>query len=229
MRYLGGKSRLCYSIAKHLGSHGKSVLYEPFCGGCSVTAEAARYFEKIYASDAHYDLIILWKALMDGWIPPLETISETEYRQLKYSKSSPRRSFYGFAQSFGGEFFHTYARSKKNYDFVRGAHRSCLTKVSKMKGKVKFRWVDYLFVEPKDAVVYCDPPYFNTRKYQMGIDVKQFWSKMVEWSKDNIVYVSEYTIPEDVNVEIVENRLSRITACDFKTVKDKEEYLLRVR
>lgn len=51
---------------------------------------------------------------------------------------------------------------------------------------------------PKDAVVYCDPPYQGTAKYkENNFDHAKFWDWVRALSKTNRVYVSEYRAPDD--------------------------------
>ena len=55
---------------------------------------------------------------------------------------------------------------------------------------------------PKDAIIYCDPPYAGTAEYKEGgFNHKEFWDWVRKISKTNKVYISEYTAP-----------------CDFKTI-----------
>ena len=63
-------------------------------------------------------------------------------------------------------------------------------------------WYDFYKNIPdeilKNAFIYCDPPYENTGKYQVGknFDYLKFW----EWVRDcpYSVYVSSYKAPEDI-------------------------------
>ena len=51
---------------------------------------------------------------------------------------------------------------------------------------------------PPGALVYCDPPYTGTQGYgkdQFNSD--EFWDVMRNWSRDSIVFISEYAAPED--------------------------------
>ena len=51
---------------------------------------------------------------------------------------------------------------------------------------------------PEDAIVYCDPPYYNTAPYaESNFDHKKFWNYMRKLSKTHKVFISEYTAPGD--------------------------------
>ena len=57
---------------------------------------------------------------------------------------------------------------------------------------VQFHHRSYLDWLPRDAVIYCDPPYADTEKYREGFfDTQEFWALMEIWRQDNTVLVSE--------------------------------------
>jgi site-specific DNA-adenine methylase len=65
---------------------------------------------------------------------------------------------------------------------------------------VEFIAKDYLqqtFIE--GSVIYIDPPYFNTKKYDINknFDYDDFWDKVRKDSEKNYVYVSEQIAPND--------------------------------
>lgn len=81
-----------------------NLYLEPFIGGGSVFSEVAKWFPKeMVGSDYNEDLIIMWQALKDGWMPPEKyEINEEFYYGLFDQESSPLRTFILFACSFGG-------------------------------------------------------------------------------------------------------------------------------
>ena len=54
--------------------------------------------------------------------------------------------------------------------------------------------------KPKKMTIYCDPPYrgnlFNTEHFSQ-FDHDAFWETMRKWSKNNLVFISEYEAPDD--------------------------------
>lgn len=51
---------------------------------------------------------------------------------------------------------------------------------------------------PENALVYCDPPYAGTSKYNgVNFDSAKFWEWAREVSKQNLLAVSEYKAPDD--------------------------------
>lgn len=195
MRYLGGKSRIRKEIADVLNNtlRGREYL-EPFVGAAWILQEVQASIR--YASDSNFALITMYEELLNGWIPP-ETVSEDEYYHYKgiQDEYDPMTAFVGIGCSYSGKWFGGYARSKDR-NYAANARNSLLKQLPLIKG-VRFEYRDYRDWEPKGMLVYCDPPHANTTQYKDGFDSYEFWSVMRKWSRDNIVFVSEYTAPED--------------------------------
>jgi DNA adenine methylase len=49
----------------------------------------------------------------------------------------------------------------------------------------------------KNCVVYVDPPYKNTTPYKNEFPYNEFYDWCRKTSKDNIVLISEYSMPDD--------------------------------
>lgn len=123
MLYMGGKSRIAKELAATILSvtPRRDIYIEPFLGGGNSFLQLAPHFKIRFAGDVHEDLMLLWKAVQDGWQPP-NTLSETDYKALQYAKPSALRGFAGFGCSFGGKWFGGYARSKKVKDNYYADH-----------------------------------------------------------------------------------------------------------
>lgn len=205
MRYYGGKSKIAKDIASVLSSKTFYVYWEPFCGACSVTPKVQAPVR--IASDVHEDLILMWKALQGGWTPP-DNVTEEDYDQLKASDDpSPLRAFVGFGCSYGGKWFGGYARNKERWNYAGFAKRSLARKL-KTLGDVQFQCISYQDADASailslgPTLVYCDPPYSaSTADYDAGrFDSLSFWGWVRSLSKKALVYVSEYTAPDDFDV-----------------------------
>ena len=73
-----------------------------------------------------------------------------------------------------------------------------LQRLQKDNIKQILKWSYDKVTIPKDAIVYCDPPYANTATYsEWWFQHKEFWEYVRQLSKTNKVFVSEYTAPED--------------------------------
>ena len=67
-----------------------------------------------------------------------------------------------------------------------------------LKG-IKFNCCDFRTIKDiKGFVIYCDPPYKNVAKYSTGeFPYEEFYDWCRKMSKDNIVLISEYNMPDD--------------------------------
>ncbi len=213
MKYMGGKYFLAKDIVNTIQQYVNPSMVdgylEPFCGALSVLQKINQLGYDCIASDYHPDLIQLWKEIRDDtFIPPTE-ITEDIYHTIKtYDSPNALKAFVGFGCSFGGKFFAGYADKYKN-----GKHENYLQEITnsmkKKKGKldnVLFKCCSYDTWKPHNQLIYCDPPYQTTKfpiKYRTDIskyddfDNETFWNVMREWSKDNYVFISETTAPDD--------------------------------
>ena len=170
-----------------------------FCGSCAVEAKLAPYFNKVICNDKHEYLIEMLKAVQNGYELP-EHISEEEYKQIRLHKDENKvlTGFVGFGCSFGGKFFGGYARNKEQTNYALQSKKSLLKDIVQLQN-AEFTCLDYHDVPiPKYSVVYADPPYANTTTYQgQKFNTDEFWEYMREISKDNQVYISELTAPDD--------------------------------
>lgn len=201
MQYLGGKTRIAKAIAQTIMDRRTNSTYvEPFLGAASVAELLVPLFPSAILSDAHPDLMMMWRAVVEeGWTPP-STLTEEEYRRLKTAEPSALRAFAGFPCSFGGKWFGGYARDPgKGRNYADVASRSIQKKAARLAGAtlVHANYQDLTF-EREDAVVYSDPPYANTTGYRNTgtFDSGEFWATMEQWADAGAeVFVSEYTAP----------------------------------
>jgi DNA adenine methylase len=200
MHYLGGKMKMRKHLVPLLQRNMRSVYVEPFVGSAWIFAEINA--PRMEAYDTHPDLILLWQALREGWVPPT-TVTEADYEALRTAEPSAMRGFVGFACSFGGKWFGGYARHVKGITdteaFAGSATRGLQRKLAAMQGKnITFTRKDYReLTTTADTLVYADPPYAATTAYKSttAFDHAVFW----EWCRVQpaLVLVSEYTAPAD--------------------------------
>jgi DNA adenine methylase len=211
MKYLGGKSRIASQITKFIIEYSKlhypsfTTYFEPFCGSLAIISKIneKNYFHKINANDIQPDLIQLWVELQQDILELPKSITEQDYNNSRNIESpSSFKAVCGFFLSFGGKYFAGYAdkyqgKSKRNfYDEMT----SGLTKLKPLINGIEFSSSSYLDFKPNNCVIYCDPPYYNTSEYKGNKDkfnTELFWDKMREWSKDNLVFISELEAPSD--------------------------------
>lgn len=207
MKYMGSKSR----VAKHIVPIIQSAIektgysyWEPFCGGCNIIDKISAP-SKI-ASDIHPYLIAMWQRLQTdtSWIP--ETISHSEYSDVR-SHPDQYPDWYvgwvGFVASYNGRYFDGgYAKKvvtktgvERNY--YDEAKRNILEQLPSLHD-ITFLCCDYREQNPQNMVIYCDPPYSGAKGYSSGsFDTEKFWDTMREWSESNVVLISEQSAPDD--------------------------------
>lgn len=210
--YQGGKTRLgrrihdvIVEIESDIYGDEKMVYFEPFVGMAGVLTHFGKDKNrpKIYACDANKDIILMWKALQKGWIPPLEC-TQDHYDKLKAStKHSAERGFIGTVASWGGIFFHAYRlKYKCNRNYLQEGSNG-LMKILPTIRDVKFYKADtYNSFTPEDLLIYADPPYKgnmlgDSSSLFQKFDHENFWNTMREWSESNLVIISESSAPED--------------------------------
>lgn len=241
MKYMGGKYFLCKEISafmKSLVSPEEVDCYiEPFCGALSVLKHMNTDYVCL-ASDYHPDLIQLWKEVQNNTFKPPESVDLEFYETCKQLESpSSLKAFIGFNMSFGGKFFSGYVdkyKKDKKEDFLQEAINS----LSKTKGKLKeveFQCISYDKLNPKNSLIYCDPPYSDTKfpiKYRTDtkhydvFDNDQFWMTMRKWSEDNYVFISETTAPKDfvpVWEKVVHRSASQSDKTRYKNSSEKKK------
>lgn len=201
LRYQGSKRRIAKYILPHVLKHrtNNQTIVEPFCGGCNFTecVDGPRI-----AMDINPYLISMWHSIVyKGWDPPSE-VSEELYKDVKNNKElyDPALvGFIGFGCSFGGKWFGGYARSGPNSRSIRNYAKE--SRNNALKGKPKLIGVKFVCEDifrstfPKQSIVYCDPPYQGTTKYEGVFDSDLFFAKCIQLGDHIPVYISEYSAP----------------------------------
>jgi len=223
---MGGKTRIVDQISAIMRARarGRTSYVEPFLGGGSVAATMAPGFSHAYLSDANPDLILLWQALQDGWVPPA-SITREQWLELKHAaEPSALRAFAGFGASFGGSWFKSYAKNDKENNYARATRKGLLRDIARI-GHAAINCHDYSAatdVIDSGSLVYCDPPYAGTFAYRGAggsFDHDEFWDTARYWSElGAAVFVSEYEAPEDftavwrlkVNMTMDSNAANRV-------------------
>ena len=201
MRYQGGKSRIAKDIAAKIRELYPTAteIWEPFCGGGAVTLALAKAGFKVYASDSHEDLILMWQALMRGETEPFADVTEAEHAALRTAAPSARRGFVGFGASFGGHWWGGFGRDKKHgagHQPFEEAARSCSRLLNL---NIAFTLADYTST-PDHVLVYADPPYQGTQPYKgvPAFDHTAFWSWVRR--RQGPTFVSELSGPDDIDI-----------------------------
>lgn len=199
MKYMGSKARHAAAIGAILQPlvSGATAFVEPFVGGASITSVISHPVR--LASDVDPDLITMWRAVSEGWMPP-ESVSEQDYDSLRRASTTPSalKGYVAFAMSYGGKKWGGYRRDSAGVrDYGAEAYRAAEKQFPKLRG-VRFSGCAYDKIEvPPGSVVYCDPPYAGTTGYSVKFDSAAFWGWVRSISTSAIVLVSEYAAPPD--------------------------------
>ena len=220
MKYMGSKSRIKKDIVpviqEYINKNNITKYLEPFVGGANII-DSIVCNEKV-GNDKSEFLIEMFKAftednsLIDD--KRLSELTKEEYDECRsrfykndFDEKYPKWyvGAVGFLGSYNGRFFDGgYAKtlvsktgSVRNY--YQEAKRNLKSQLKDLNG---IRWFnkDYMyFSNVKNAVIYCDPPYKDTKQYgtSKNFSHSEFWQWVREMSKNNIVIVSELQAPQD--------------------------------
>jgi len=212
MRYLGSKRRIAKDILPIILKDRQPGQWyvEPFVGGANVIE---RVEGNRIGADKNPYLIALFKALQSGWIPPIHVTKE-EYLHIKNNKGTYPQHLVGYVgfNGFGAKWFDSYRVGESEWS---AHYNGVMSQVNSLRG-IMFLCSDYTTLEfpiamPDNSIIYCDPPYRSTTKYQYKIDYEAFYS----WVKARTfeghrVFISEYDMPKpfrcvwtkDISVQI---------------------------
>lgn len=208
MQYLGGKTRIAKQLAAEIDKVRRpgQLVWDAFCGGLSMSRALLKN-GPVISTDACAPLIALYRAVQNGWEPPIE-VDEAAYRAARtLPDSNPMKAFCGFGCSFGGKWFAGFIGARSHCSpagAARALKRDC--------PGLFFGQVDFLAEEPRalDAVLYLDPPYAGTTGYPgaPSFNHAHFQARALQWSAFVPVFVSEYAFPFGVCVAGLEKAKS---------------------
>lgn len=208
MKYLGSKNRLSKELApiiqSYIDNNNITKYYEPFIGGANMIDKIR--CKKKFGSDIHKYLIALLKqSQKDTSVFPLH-ISEEQYISVRDNKENYDDWYVGlvgFCATFGGKWFNGYARGFKEdkvtpRDIPNETIRNIIKQAPSLKD-IKLNCCDFRDIKNISGfVIYCDPPYRDTTKYSTDdFPYEEFYDWCREMSKNNIVLISEYNMPDD--------------------------------
>lgn len=214
MKYMGSKAKITKFIVpiiqQKIEESGTRYYLEPFAGGCNVIDKVNAVYR--IASDKNRYLIALFRYLQAGGELP-ESVAREEYNAVREDYNAGGEKFpmwyigaVGFLASYNGRFFDGgyagYGKDKGRVrDYYKESRNNILNQIRQgdLFG-VDFACRDYReFTDIKGCVIYCDPPYEGTKQYGNArqFDYGEFWQLMREWSRHNIVLISELNAPED--------------------------------
>lgn len=232
MQYMGGKARIAKRVITAILGDGAPTdrWFEPFVGGASVMEHAAPVFGKCFGADAHQDAAMMWAAGSNGWRPGV--VTRELYKELRHAEPSAMRGFTGFGASFGGKWFGGFGNSPQNGELWKISARTFDRQAAVFERHgVAFRHLSFGdYTPPPGTTVYCDPPYVGTTGYSTGgFDHESFYRTLTEWAANGcFVYVSEYTVPQEMNTRTIWQHEKRMTLNKTSNDRVAVEKLFRV-
>lgn len=199
-------------MQKYIRENNITTFIDCFCGGANIVDKVE--CENRIASDYNEDLIALLKYAQsdnDLTIAPSECTFE-HYSDVRSNRTTGKYSqeyvaLIGYCASYGGRYYDGgFARNSRDDDRNSSTvkYRNNLNNLKEqapnLKG-IEFScrdYKDYLNMGIKNALFYLDPPYKGTKQYsKQNIDYEEFYDFCRKLSKDNIVVISEYNMPDD--------------------------------
>lgn len=218
MKYMGSKSKIANDIINTIKNHCDDNNFiiktwiEPFVGGSNIIKNISDDIIKIGYDNNKY-LIEMYKSLqLNGINYFTHNIPKELYdsvRECYKNKNNMYENDYigwiGFMASANGRFFdggysgisYTKIGTKRNYidESIRG-----LEKELESLKNVKYNYNTYENLNFKNSLIYCDPPYKNTKVYNTS---KNFnYNNFYDWcinqnNNGNMIFISEYDMPSD--------------------------------
>lgn len=211
MVYQGSKNRIAKYIIpiiqSYIDENNITVYIEPFCGGANVIDKII--CQNKIASDYNEDLIALLKYVQKDnslSIAPDECTFE-HYSDVRKNKNTNKYSkeyvaLIGYCASCGGRYFDGgYGRDSKGGRSIYIERLNNLKEQASNLNGIHFfcrDYKDYLNFNIENALFYLDPPYKGTKRYsKQNINYDEFYNFCKQLSKNNIVIISEYNMPDD--------------------------------
>lgn len=247
MKYMGSKSRISKQIVpiiqEYIDLNNIKTYIEPFVGGANVIDKID--CNRKYGTDYNKYLIALLNRVKNGDYL-LEEVSREFYNDVRANKDSGKYEDWivgnvGFLSSFNGRWFDGgYAKTgiekTKNGERIRNYYEESKNNLlSQSKSKLfsetifgNLNYIDWNKYNLNNCLIYCDPPYEGTKQYlnAYNFDYDLFWNTMRNWSKNNIVIISEENAPDDFEC-IWQQEVSRSIKVSDKTKSVEKLFILK--
>lgn len=200
MKYMGSKRR----IAKHIlpimlqeaEKHGLTTWVEPFVGGGNMIDKVPKSYKRV-GYDVNDHTIHAMIGIRDHLDELPDSVSEGLYKTIKGTAPDPVNSWIRFEMSFASKLDGGYARNSLGTDYAKCA-KNLAHKQSPLIQGIDFHCANYQDLDFKDCLIYCDPPYKDSTGYAVkGFNHDDFYDWCRNQAKKNIVFVSEYSMPDD--------------------------------
>lgn len=245
MKYMGSKSKIAKYILPYIHSYilcNNIELYiEPFIGGANMI-DKVECKHKV-GSDINKHLVALLNHVKDTTDDLPEDVDYELYQDVKANQESGKyEDWYigaveflagfngrGFEASFAKPVYEEKADGSKSYrNYYQEAKRNLIEQAPLLKD-IDITCNNYdVYGDVKDALIYCDPPYENTKTYSRKnpFDHSKFWDWVRKMSKNNIVLVSEENAPDDFEV-LWEQEVTRTIRANEKSTSTEKLFIIK--
>lgn len=213
MIYQGSKERLSKYILPFIQNciddNNMQTYVEPFVGGANIIDKVKCHYR--IGFDRNHWVITLLKYMHEDPVLSLapEDCSFELYAKVRESYNKKTHEFtdeekamIGYFASYGGRFYDGgYARAKGRNMYAE--RLACARKQAPFLSDISFIEGSYqetckaltVLHDNESCLIYCDPPYANTKQYGVTFNSESFYIWVEELSKKYFVLVSEYSMP----------------------------------
>ena len=235
MKYMGSKASIAHYILPFIHEriflNSIDTYIEPFIGGANMIDKVQ--CKKKIGSDINKYLVALLNHVKDTTDDLPTEVSYELYQDVKYSQDTGKYSDWfigavcflagfngrGFDGGYGKASYETKADGTKILrDYFQEAKRNLIEQAPLLK-EIEIKHGSYeMYSDVKGALIYCDPPYMDTKSYNRKIDFDhtKFWQWVRDMSTNNIVLVSEENAPDDFDI-LWEQEVTRTIRADNKS------------
>lgn len=208
MNYQGGKVKYSKYIIPILqdaiDKSGYTTFIDGCCGGCNII-DKINCQNKIAIDNNEY-LIELFKHIVECGTDFITEEAPTKeiWDKVKANKEDYPKWYVGYIEhlcSFNSRgWIGGYGvKSKDRYQY--GERRNGVIRQAPLLKDIKFIAGDVNELDANKCVIYFDPPYDGTKKYDSLVnnpfDYNKFWNTVRRLSSSNFVFVSEARAPDD--------------------------------
>lgn len=210
MIYQGSKERLSKYILPFIqgciDSNNTQTYIEPFVGGANIIDKVKCHYR--IGFDRNHWVVTLLKYMHED---PLLSLAPKDcpfdlYAKVRDSYNRKTREFtdeekaiVGYFASYGGRFYDGgYGRDKTGKRNIYKERLVYARKQAPLLENIAFVEADYqksVNALAENCLIYCDPPYCNTKQYGVTFNSESFYTWVEELSKKYFVLVSEYSMP----------------------------------
>jgi site-specific DNA-adenine methylase len=206
MVYQGSKTKYAKDIVpilqKYIDDNNIIIFIDGMCGGCNIIDKIK--CEKKIALDLNPYLIDLYNEAVYNNLEFPKIITREDWDSCKnHPELNPKWkvALVAFFTSYSARGFVGGYAMNGDRDYYNERLNNFKKQLPNLQG-IEFKCLDIYDLNVKDTLIYLDPPYKNTKKYDISknFNSDSFWNKVRDLSKDNIVIVSEQEAPDDFEI-----------------------------